>query len=156
MKSVFMALWCLCFMLIAVIGCDQEMKMMKPAVQDVMDPKPEDKPDTTMVVPQPDAEIPDQTDEPDVTTDVSEVGPTIFNVGDIISTLPPTGLLRGTINSEGEWSLLLFADGRLIFMDNGAKFTYQGYTYACVGEGDCRIDDNVVSEGTIERTSADN
>ena len=66
MKLFFGALWCFCFMLIAVIGCDQEMKMMKPAVQDVMDPKPEDKPDTTMVVSQPDAEIPNQTDEPDI------------------------------------------------------------------------------------------
>ena len=57
MKSVFMALWCFCFMLIAVIGCDQGMDMMKPAVQDVMDAKPEDQPDTTVPVSQPVAEV---------------------------------------------------------------------------------------------------
>ena len=57
MKSVFMALWCFCFMLIAVIGCDQGMNMMKPAVQDVIDSKPEDEPDTTVPVSQPIAEV---------------------------------------------------------------------------------------------------
>lgn len=57
MKSVFMALWCFCFILIAVIGCDQDMNMMKPVVQDVMDAKPEDKPDTTVPVAQPVAEV---------------------------------------------------------------------------------------------------
>ena len=57
MKSVFIALWCFCFMLIAVIGCDQGMDMMKPAVQDVMDAKPEDQPDTTGPVLQPVAEV---------------------------------------------------------------------------------------------------
>ena len=57
MKSVFIALWCFCFMLIAVIGCDQGMNMMKPAVQDVIDAKPEDQPDTTVPVSQPVAEV---------------------------------------------------------------------------------------------------
>lgn len=77
MRSVFMALWCLCFMLIAVIGCDQEMKMMKPVVQDVMDPKPEDKPDTTVPVTQPDAEVgeADATMEPTVPEPDVEVPP---------------------------------------------------------------------------------
>lgn len=36
MKSIFTALWCFCFMLIAVIGCDQGMNMMKPAVQGII------------------------------------------------------------------------------------------------------------------------
>ena len=57
MKSVFMALWCFCFLLIAVIGCDQGMNMMKPAVQEVMDSKPEDQLDTTVPVSQPVAEV---------------------------------------------------------------------------------------------------
>lgn len=66
MRRFFSAFWCFCFLLIAVIGCDQEMNMMKPVVQGVMDPKPEDKPDTTVPVSQPDAEIPDQTDGTDI------------------------------------------------------------------------------------------
>ena len=37
MKSVFIALWCCCFVLITVVGCDQGMNMMKPAAQDIMD-----------------------------------------------------------------------------------------------------------------------
>lgn len=283
MKSVFIALWCFCFMLVAVIGCDQEMNMMKPAVQDVMDSKPEDIPDTTVpvaevkdgegmmdpIVPEPDVEEPpmaveetpaEPTDmdpvvpEPDVTniapiftdgdettrsvaenttsgenlgdiisatdadsgdtltyslggtdaasftidtatgqlqtkaaldyetkdsysvtvfvsdgkggtdsidvviniTDVSEVGATIYNVGDIISTLP-TGLLRGRFSTVGGGlTQFLFADGRIIVMDNGTKLIYYGYTYTCVGEGECQILGNEVTKGTIERTSADN
>ena len=57
MKSVFIALWCFCFILIAVIGCDQGMNIMKPAVQDVIDSKPEDELDTTVPVSQPIAEV---------------------------------------------------------------------------------------------------
>ena len=72
MKSVFMALWCFCFMLIAVIGCDQEMNMMKPVMQDVMDAKPEDEPDTIVPTPQPDAELMDRMDEPDIAMPTSE------------------------------------------------------------------------------------
>ena len=66
MRLFFSAFWCFCFILIAVIGCDQKMNMMKPIVQDVMDPKPQDKSDTTVPVSQPDAEIPDQMDVPDI------------------------------------------------------------------------------------------
>ena len=66
MRLFFQTFWCFCFIVIAVIGCDQEMKMMKPVVQDVMDPKPEAKPDTTVPVAQPDAEIPDQMDVTDI------------------------------------------------------------------------------------------
>ena len=40
MKSVFYCTLVLCFMLIAVIGCDQGMNMMEPAVQDTMDTQP--------------------------------------------------------------------------------------------------------------------
>lgn len=37
MKSVFMVLWCCCFVLIVVAGCDQGMNMMKPATQGIME-----------------------------------------------------------------------------------------------------------------------
>ena len=45
MKSVFYSTLVFCFMLIAVIGCDQGMNMMKPVVQDAMDTQQEDEPD---------------------------------------------------------------------------------------------------------------
>ena len=262
MKSVFMAFWCFCFMLIAVIGCDQGMNMMKPAVQDVTDAKPEDIPDTTVPVPQPVAEVEPDVEmmdptvpEPDVTniapiftdgdettrsvaentisgenlgdtisatdvdsgdtltyslggtdavsftvdtatgqlqtkaaldyetkdsysvtvsvsdgkggtdsidvviniTDLYEVGTTIYNVGDIIATLP-TGLLQGISTGTGTWRSLSVGDSRVVmrFMENGSKRTYRGYTYTCVGEGECQTLGNEVTKGTIERTSADN
>ncbi len=56
MKSVFIAFWCCCFVLVAVVGCDPGMNMMKPAAQGVMDSEPEDKPDTTVPGTQPDME----------------------------------------------------------------------------------------------------
>jgi len=57
MKSIFMALWCFCFMLIAVIGCDQEMNIVMPVVEDVMDTDQKDEPDTEMPRSQPIAEV---------------------------------------------------------------------------------------------------
>lgn len=37
MKFLLLALWCFCFLLIAVIGCDQGQQVLKPVVNDVME-----------------------------------------------------------------------------------------------------------------------
>ena len=37
MKFFLMPLWCFCFLLIAVIGCDQGQQVLKPVVDDVME-----------------------------------------------------------------------------------------------------------------------
>ena len=138
MKFFFLGTLGLLGMLVVISGCDQEMNMMKPVVQDVMDAQQEDEPDTTMPPSQPITEVEQDEEmvepnvpEPDVEAPpVSTEDPPV-EPPDMVEEImeeaddPYTSLGSLTVSS-GRVQFLFFSAGGCISIDstiNGVRYT---------------------------------